>query len=265
MNKKGLGLIFFGTSINEAQKGLDGLRHVAQKLVDPSWVVSECFTSKIILRKLQQEGAKIFSPWQMVAHLYDQGVSDLFLMPSYIMPGFEQEDMENFVQGVGAITGKWGFQTVKIGRPFMDDDRSAQEFAQCCYQSFKDKVAGDEGLLFMGHGTAHQGGRWYEILREKLIALDSRFDLACVEDQMPLHHAIDRLKSQGINKVLLAPCMIVAGDHARNDMAGEDEDSWVATCRRAGLETRVCLEGLGEQPLICELYGQRLNLLTKDR
>ena len=149
-----------------------------------------------------------------------------------------------------ALAFKNHFERITFGDPLLTTQQDHVEIVNAICQEFSD-LPSDCGLILMGHGTSHYANDVYAALdyRFKDLGHDN-IHLATVEGYPTLENVIRLVKEQGAKKVILTPFMIVAGDHARNDMSGEDEDSWKNQFQAAGYEVECCLKGLGEYPAV---------------
>lgn len=124
----------------------------------------------------------------------------------------------------------------------------------------------DEALILMGHGSDHDADWVYQALEDEYVRSGKdRIFLATVEGSKELGEAIEKIKSLGLKKVVLRPFMIVAGDHARNDMAGEDEDSWKMILEKEGFIVKCILQGLGEFKEVQDMYIERTKDLLENK
>lgn len=256
--KRGFGLVCFGTSVLQARADLSALDRALTNLLDHRWLVNRSFSSAMIRRKLARGGEAVASPLQMAADMHNAGVTHLFLQPTYLTSGYEQDDLLGLAAGLRALKGKCSFDAVAVGRPLMTDEVSIHDLADCLVALFAPRLVKGEGLLLMGHGTDHPGGRAYVKLAAALAERDPRFALACVEGKPPLEPALERLKDQGVTRLVLAPLMMVAGEHARVDMAGPEPESWLNQAIAAGFASRVILEGLGGMAPVQALMARRM-------
>ena len=149
-----------------------------------------------------------------------------------------------------ALAFKNHFERITFGDPLLTTQQDHVEIVNAICQEFSD-LPSDCALILMGHGTSHYANDVYAALdyRFKDLGHDN-IHLATVEGYPTLENVIRLVKEQGAKKVILTPFMIVAGDHARNDMSGEDEDSWKNQFQAAGYEVECCLKGLGEYPAV---------------
>lgn len=251
--KKGLLVVSFGTSHADTRvKTIDRIEENLDRAF-PDRRLYRAWTSGMICGKLQREQqCQIDSVQQAMEHMRCDGIRDVLVQPTHVLNGVENDQM---CEDVLAFQGS--FDAIRIGAPLLSEDRDLQDAAQTIAREFADLQA-DEALILMGHGTDHHANAVYA-------ALDYRFHdlgyqnifVATVEAYPMLENAIRCMKKQGtLRRVVLAPFMIVAGDHAKNDMAGDQEDSWKNILARQGYETRCVIRGLGEYQQVIDMLVQ---------
>ena len=249
--KKALLVISFGTSYADTRERTIGA--IEKKLEErfPDREVRRAWTSSFIIKRVAKaEGLVIDTPEEAMQKLADEGVTDLIVQPTHLSDGYDNQRMLETVRG-------WAdrFETVRVGRPLLvteeDRDFAAQILPRICLGN----EAGDKALLLMGHGSDKYPVPVYRQLQEKIRerGLDNVF-VGTVEGEPTFEDAKKLLDESGYRKVVLTPLMIVAGDHARNDLAGLDEDSWKSRLECAGYRIEVIMAGLGEYPEIQEMF-----------
>ncbi len=262
-------VVSFGTSVPEARHAIDNLADSARKEF-PKCEVRLAFTSNIIRRKIAREsGESIPNPVQALAQLNDEGYSHVYVMPTHMIPGEEFDELANVIRAFGTLKGKYGFRTLKLGRPFLDGADDCSGMADVLLQRFG-KYLQDEhtAVILMGHGTPeHFANAMYSQLQ---LALDTkaygRFFVGTVEAAPKIGEVITRLKRHPeVKKLVLSPFMIVAGDHAHNDLAGEeDPESWVNVLKAEGWkDVSTYLVGLGEDENIARKFTAKISELME--
>lgn len=249
MTKKALAVISFGTSFIETRKKT--ITAIEQDLhrAFPEYDLYTSFTSGMIRRKLEKRDAEqLFSPEALFDYLAQNGYTELLIQPTHIIPGDEYEKVLTAAEKAGAK-----FETIRIGTPLLQTEQDIKKTADILSETYRN---GDkQSVLFMGHGTTHEADRIYTELAERLTDSGSYF-LATVEGSITLDDVLQKIPAG--NRVTLVPLMIVAGDHACNDMAGADEDSWESRLTALGYETNAVLKGLGELAQIRMLFTEHL-------
>ena len=266
--KSAILVVSFGTSVPEARKAIDNLVDTARKAF-PDSEVRLAFTSNIIRRKIARESGDIIpNPVQALAQLNDEGFTDVVVMPTHIIPGEEYDEVSSVVNAFWGMNGKYGFKSLKIGTPFMNGPEDCEEMADILIARFSSQLKDkNTGIILMGHGTPeHFANALYSQLQ---IVLDrkayGRFFVGTVEAApLLLDDVLPKLKRHHeIKKLVLSPLMIVAGDHAHNDLAGEDEDeSWLNVLKSAGYtDITTYLVGLGEDENIARKFESKIREL----
>ena len=265
--KSAILVVSFGTSVPEARQAIDNLVNTARKNF-PDCEVRLAFTSNIIRRKIARESGELIpNPVQALAALNDERFSRVYVMPTHIIPGEEYDELQNVVQAFSTLKGKYGFKTLKLGRPFLDGAYDCDGMADLLLERFKSQLQDKEtAIILMGHGTPeHFANALYSQLQ---LALDTkaygRFFVGTVEAAPKIEDVLARLKRHTeIKKLVLSPLMIVAGDHAHNDLAGEDDpESWLNVLRAEGYSNITAyLAGLGQDDNIARKFESKIREL----
>lgn len=176
------------------------------------------------------------------------GIEDLLIQPTHIIHGFEYEKMTEQIEPY-----RERFETIRIGAPLL---ATMGDYEEAVHLIMEDAgLKADETLVLMGHGTEHHTNAAYPALDYTFWAKGYRnVVVGTVEGFPEMEEVLKKLKEQQAEKILLMPFMIVAGDHAKNDMAGEDADSWKSILTREGYEVRTVLKGVGEIPGIRQMF-----------
>ena len=238
--KQAILTVSFGTSIPEAEQTCIRPVEEAIRRAFPEWEVRRAFTSRIIMRKMQARGEAIDSETGALERLRADGFEQIVVAPTHIIPG------EEYGRVCAAAEGR------RISEPLLANDDDLDWMAGVLAA-----VAREEGrpLLMMGHGTEHAADETYVRLRERL---PENVLLACVEGEHSLETALPALDRLPERKLTLAPLMLVAGDHARNDMAGDDGDSWKSVLTARGFDVRTRLQGLGALECVQQRFVEKV-------
>ena len=278
--KKAILVVSFGTSMPEAQRAIDNLVNSAKKEF-PDYDVYLSFTSNIIRRKLMRErlenetesnvdfvteNAFLMNPVEILAILNDNGYSEVCIMPTHIIPGEEYDEIANVADAFSSLYGKYGFEDILLGTPFMNSPKDCKRMAEILLERFKSQLEDEEsGIVLMGHGTPeHFANALYSLLQVELDRLAyGRFFIGTVEAAPEISDVVANLKRHSeIKKLVLSPLMIVAGDHANNDLAGDESDSWLNILKSEGYENiSTYLVGLGEDKNIAEDFVKKIHEL----
>ena len=246
---KALLVVSFGTSYADTRERTIGA--IERKLSErfPDRAVRRAWTSSFIIRKVAKtEGLAVDTPEEALKKLAAEGVKDLIVQPTHLSDGYENQRLMDIVR---SCAGQ--FERIAVGRPllFTEDDRDAvtRLMPQLCLGDAKDKA-----LLLMGHGSDKHPVPVYEELQDAFAKASDNVFVGTVEGTPTFGEAKAKLDASGYREVLLAPLMIVAGDHAVNDLAGE-EDSWKKRLEEDGYHTEVILKGLGEYEEIQKMFA----------
>lgn len=255
-------LVAFGTSEASALGAYTAVEaEFTRNGMPPVWA----YTSDIIRRKLAKTGKQLFSIDEGMDAVAKSGAENLRVQSLHIVAGEEFSQMERAV--LTNLQRKPGrFKEVLIGRPLLESERDRDEVVTAVLAEFpKEREAGD-AILLMGHGNSHgRGDLVLAATREAFSKRDPLVYLVTVEgaNASKSEAVIAELKKKNISRVWLQPFMLVAGDHAKNDMAGTDPDSWASRLKASGMQVMPHLRGLGELDGIRTVF-QRHAVETKD-
>jgi len=249
MKEKALLVISFGTSYAQTRERTIGVieRKLAERFPDRD--VRRAWTSNFIIKKVAKtEGLAIDTPEEALQKLADAGVTDVIVQPTHLSDGYENRRMLEIVR-----TFADRFERIAVGRPLLDTEEDRERVAKIMRTLCRD----DEALLLMGHGSEKHPVPVYEQLQDSLAdaGADNVF-VGTVEGTPAFKEAKALLDQSGYRKVTLAPLMIVAGDHAVNDLAGDAPDSWQKQLEAVGYTTEVILAGLGEYEEIQDMFAE---------
>lgn len=258
ISKQAVLVVSFGTSVPEARHAVDALVAAARGAF-PHAEVRLAFTSNIIRRKiLKEQGERIPTPLEALAALQDEGFSSVIVQPTHVIPGEEFDDIAEMVAALGSLQRKYSFSKgIALGKPLLLEGPDCRRMAALLHRKFG--TAQDNGMVvFMGHGSPHMADALYSRLQLELDRLAPRYAVGTVEGFPDFDDVMRRARSSGGKRVLLVPLMIVAGDHARNDLAGTEPDSWKSRFEAEGFRVQAALEGLGENPEIQAFFVEHL-------
>ncbi len=260
--KKAILVVSFGTTYPETMKTTIEAVENKMKAEFPDYEVRRAFSSRIIIKKLaERDGVRIDTEKQALERLKDEGFSEVIVQPMQITAGEEYELIKGVVKHAEATKA---FEKIAIGRPVLyymgqegktDDYLAAAKAMEAQFPTLKK----NEAVLLMGHGGVHPATASYPALQLKL--QDAGYKnvyVYTVEGYPTLEGTIDKLKTNKVKKVTLMPLMLVAGDHANNDMAGDDKDSHKSQLIAAGFKVDTYLHGLGENAKIQDIYVQHV-------
>ena len=266
-------VVSFGTSFNDSRAEDIGGVEKALQAAYPDWSVRRAFTAQIIINHVQaRDDEKIDNMDQALERAVDNGVKNLVVQPTHLMHGAEYDELTEAVENY-----KDKFESVKIAEPLLGevgaDETAINEDKAAVAEAITAeavKTAGFDSLdaakeegtafVFMGHGTSHTAKISYSQMQTQMEQLGyENVFIGTVEgepEDTACEAVIEKLKNAGYKKVILRPLMVVAGDHANNDMAGDDDDSWKSQFEASGkfdsIDTQIA--GLGEIKAIQDLY-----------
>ena len=266
-------VVSFGTSFNDSRTADIGGIEKALQTAYPDWSVRRAFTAQIIINHVQaRDDEKIDNMDQALQRAVDNGVKNLIVQPTHLMHGAEYDELTEAVESY-----KDKFESVTIAEPLLgevgdsddavNDDKKAvaeaittEAVKTAGYDDLDAAEADGTAFVFMGHGTSHTAKISYSQMQSQMndLGYDNVF-IGTVEgkpEDTACEAVIEKIKEAGYKKVVLRPLMVVAGDHANNDMAGDDEDSWKSQFEASGafdkIDTQIA--GLGEIAAIQDLY-----------
>nr|WP_294495297.1 sirohydrochlorin cobaltochelatase [uncultured Mediterraneibacter sp.] len=250
--KKGILMVSFGTShLDTMEKTINVIESEAQQRFS-GWRVYRAFTSHMIIRKLKRtENMNIDTVGEALTRMASDGIEDVAVQPTHILNGIENDRMmEDLMEHMSM------FRRIRVGKPLLS---SVEDYKKAIHGIMSEtELADDEVLVLMGHGTDHHANSAYPTLEYTFHALGyNRVLVGTVESFPDLNNVMAKLKISEKKKIVLMPFMIVAGDHAKNDMAGE-EDSWKSELEAEGYEVRVIMRGLGEFEGIRKIFLEHI-------
>lgn len=255
--KKAILAVSFGTSYPDTLQKTIAATEQALAEAFPDWEVRRAFTSGMIIRKLKErDGVEIENVHQAMHRLEEEGYTHVAVQSTHVMHGEEYEKMLSQLEPYRLR------MKISVGMPLLHSEEDYLSVAKALL-NWLPTLDADEALVLMGHGTTHFANSAYAQMEHMLQAHCDRVYLATVEGYPTLDSVERQLaKRPEICRLMLAPFMLVAGDHARNDMSGE-EDSWAEQLTKAGYSVRCILQGLGECSAIRELFVEHCRQATE--
>lgn len=250
-NDQAILVVSFGTSYNDSRDITIGAAEKAIEEAFPEYDVRRAFTSQIIIDKLKErDGIEIDNVTEALDRAVEDGVKTLIVQPTHLMDGYEYNDV---VDEVAAYADQ--FEQVVIGEPLLTSDEDFENVAKAIKEATAEYDDGETAICFMGHGTEADSNEVYEKLQETVAAEGyENYYIGTVEASPSLEDILELVNAGDYKKVVLEPLMVVAGDHANNDMAGEEEGSWKTEFEAAGYEVECLMKGLGELEEIQQMY-----------
>ena len=250
MVKKAILVVSFGTSVNATrEKTIDRIEADIQKSM-PDRAFYRAWTSGMIIRKIEKrDGVHINTVEEAMEQMLSDGITDVIVQPTHVIRGIEYDQL---MEKILSYTGK--FEQIRIGTPLLTTSEDTDEVLQAVMAEIGTSEK-EEAVVFMGHGTPHDSNSIYTELDQRLKELGyPQAFMGTVEAEPTLDTLLEKVKTLQVKRVILAPFMVVAGDHAMNDMAGDEDDSWKSTFEKAGYEVECILKGLGEYPAVRQIY-----------
>ena len=262
--KKAILVVSFGTSYLEPLK--NSIENVENKIRNQfkDYDVHRAFTSHMIIKKLEiVHGLIVEKPEELLERLYIEGYEEVIIQPLHIIPGEEFSYIKNI-----EVYFKDKFKSIKVGRPifYYQGIEGLPEDYSLFIKSIKGIIEGEEAVVMMGHGTVHPSNAVYGALQSVLN--DEGYKnvfVGTVKGYPNFTSVLNKIKKRGIKKVLLMPLMLVAGNHAINDMTSEKDNSWKSMLEVEGIEVKLWTKGLGEVDEFAQLYIDRVDDLINNR
>ncbi|MBQ9061392.1 MAG: sirohydrochlorin cobaltochelatase [Eubacterium sp.] len=282
--------VSFGTSYADSRDAAIGGIERALAAAFPAWEVRRAFTSGFIIKKIFREtGEKIDTVTEALERAESDGIRELLVQPTHFMKGIEYDEMQEVLEQY-----QDRFERLMTAEPLLaseDDFRVTAEAVAAGTREWSGRMCGDlpennsgrqaettgvqtEGAsgisvdekhaepdpatayILMGHGTSKANANTVYETMQRTFADGGLADyyIATVEASPTIEDVMEKIKEKGYRRIVLRPMMVVAGDHACNDMAGSEPDSWKSILEKAGYEVTAVLHGLGEDPAIQEIY-----------
>ena len=249
-NRKAILVVSFGTSYEATRKVT--IEAIEKDIANayPDYKLYRAWTSKMILAKLKKrDNLHISNVKEAMEEMIADGITDVIIQPTHVINGIENELMKE-----DALSYRESFHSIRFGTPLLTSEEDNQTVINAIAEEFS-YLSEEEVLVLMGHGTTHYSNAIYA-------ALDYAFKdkghpnifLGTVEAYPSMQSLMKMIKAYAPKKVVLAPFMIVAGDHAKNDMAGDNPESWYSQFVQEGFQVETVLKGLGEYKGIRELF-----------
>lgn len=246
-------VVSFGTSYNDSRRLTIGAIEGAIADACPDYSVRRGFTSQIIIDHVKRrDNVSIDNVTEALDRAVANGVKTLVVQPTHLMNGLEYNDLVDEIAQYSDA-----FEQVSIGEPLLSSDEDFQAVAQAIVDATKEYDDGKTAICFMGHGTEAESNQIYAKMQSVLTDMGcTNYFVGTVEATPSLDDVLKLVQEGDYERVVLEPLMVVAGDHANNDMAGDDADSWKSTFEAAGYEVVPVVRGLGELEAIQKIYVQ---------
>lgn len=252
MSKKAILVVSFGTTYEETlMKNIGNLENkVAESFKE--YDVFRAFTSSTVIKRLKDKNILVDDLEEALWKAVNQGYTDMVIFPTHIMNGFEYEKIV-----MQAESFKDKFESIKIGYALFNTIYDIEDAAERLVGEYPLKE--DEAMIFVGHGTEHQANMVYSAMNYIFAHIGHPEFLVTTVEGFPNYEDTFRdLKKLGKKSVKIAPLLLVAGDHANNDIAGDDDESLKMRLKALGYEVTPYVKGLGEYSSIVEMYINHL-------
>jgi len=235
--------VSFGSSYNETREATIDATEAALQTAYPEYEVRRAFTSQIVIDILEErEKMEIDNVTEAMDRLVADGVKNVVVQPTHVIPGFEYDDVMKEISGYADK-----FDSMLVGTPLLTSDKDYDTMVAVLKEETAAYNTDGTAVVFMGHGTHHEANESYTRIEKRLHAAGlTNYFVGTVEGAPLVDEVLAKVDAGDYSKVVLLPLMIVAGDHANNDMAGDEEDSWKTVFTNAGYEVECVLHGLGQ-------------------
>lgn len=251
IGEKELLVLSFGTSYNDSRRLTIGAIENAIEAAVPDYAVRRGFTANIVIDHVnRRDGILIDDIDAALKRAVDNKVKTLVVQPTHLMSGIEYDEIVEKVANYSDA-----FDKVAFGAPLLTSDDDFERVEKAIVDWTSEYDDGETAICFMGHGTEHEANQVYQKMQDMLTADGyTNYFVGTVEAEPSLENVIAKVKEGNYKRVILEPLMVVSGDHANNDMAGDDADSWKSAFEAEGYEVECLLRGLGENEDIRKIY-----------
>ena len=252
--KVGILLVAFGSSESSAQVSFENIDKKV-KATYSGIPVRWGYTSTIIRKKLAKQGKYLDSPEMALAKMMDEGFTHVAVQSLHTIGGDEYHDLR---RTVGAFKVMGAFQRIVLGYPLLATQEDMQRAVNAIFSIIPNERKNSEAVVLMGHGTHHPSNAFYAALMFQLQLRDPNIFMGTVEGYPEVDDIKEMLFNKKIKKAYLMPFMSVAGDHAKNDMAGDEDDSWKSIFTKAGIQCVPILKGTAEYDVFVDMWVDHL-------
>jgi sirohydrochlorin cobaltochelatase len=256
LSKKVILVVSFGTSYNDNREKTIGAIEEEISRAYPDYIIKRAFTSRMIINKLKKrDGIQVDNVDEALCRLVLEGYGTVIIQPTHVMNGFEYEEMMSLIEPY-----KGSFGNLRIGTPLLTSAEDYTTLTEAVVAEVPEVNEDGTAVILIGHGTDHFANSAYAALdyRIKDMGYHNVF-IGTVENYPDLDTVKKQIAAHKVKKIILYPLMIVAGDHANNDMAGDEEDSWKSVFEKEGYEVECNLKGLGEYEGIRRMFVERVD------
>ena len=255
--KKGILLVAFGTTIPAARVAFDNIDRKVRAAF-PDSEIRWAYTSRIIRRKLARGGEIIASETGGLAAMADDGFTHVAVQSLHTIPGEEFHRLHHTAHAFGGMPK--GIKRVVVAPPLLATSKDMERAVDALMANLPKERKADEAVVLMGHGTHHAANNFYPALQYFFWKKDPNILVGTVEGSPALDDVLAELRKRNITKAYLMPFMSVAGDHARNDLAGDEPDSWKSILTKAGIACVPVLKGTAEFDEVVDIWISHLKV-----
>jgi sirohydrochlorin cobaltochelatase len=254
--KQGILLVAFGSSEASARVSFENIEKKT-RYAYPDIPVFWAYNSKIIRKKLAKQGTYINSPEIALAKMMDQGFTHVVVQSLHTILGTMYYDL---VRTVDAFKSMEGFEKILMGYPLLASQEDMELAVDAVLKTIPKERKNNEAIVLMGHGTHHPSNAFYAALMFQIQQRDPNIFMGTVQGYPGINEIKAWLREKNIQKTWLIPFMSVAGDHAKNDMAGDEEDSWQSILTKAGIQCTSVLKGTAEFDAYVDIWVDHIKI-----
>ncbi|WP_372754320.1 sirohydrochlorin cobaltochelatase [Labilibaculum sp.] len=254
-DKTGILLVSFGSSYPETRATFAHIEEEV-KAAFPEQEIRWAFTSKFIRKKLRKRGEQIDSPAEALAKMGEEGFQKVAVQSLHVIPGEEYENLKKTVEAFSGMPK--GIEEAKLGAPLLYHHEDMEALAAVLVRNLPEEIGAKDAVVYMGHGTQHTANVYYPGMQYYLSQKNPNVFLATVEGYPELSEVMEKLDQKKWKKVYLMPFMTIAGDHARNDMAGEESESWKSQLEAKGYRVEAVLRGMADEKEVVQIWIDHL-------
>jgi sirohydrochlorin cobaltochelatase len=254
--KQAIVLAAFGSRHENA---VASLAHITERVrrAHPDVPVCVAYTSKTIRGHLAQAGEAVESVPDALARLLAEGTTHVVVQSLHLIPGTEFHGLLELANDLMLRDG--GFSRVEVGFPLVAGEAGMDAVAEAILSETLKGRGDNDAVLFMGHGTKHDGNVYYEALHQAFQKRDQTVHMGAMEAEPGIDAIIERFTRDGVRKAYLLPFLFSAGWHAARDMVGEDATSWKTRLEKAGIRCEAVLKGAGEYDALVDIWLAHLD------
>ncbi|WP_419787441.1 sirohydrochlorin cobaltochelatase [Pseudodesulfovibrio sp.] len=240
------------------KNAMAALGHITERVraAHPDVPVLVAYTSKTIRGHMQRKGEAVDSVPDALARLRGEGVTHVAIQSLHLIPGTEFHELLTLANQQMLAEG--GFTRVEVGFPLVAGDPGVEAVADAILSIAQEGKGENDAVLFMGHGTKHDGNVYYETLHHAFQARDNTVHLGAMEAEPGIDAIIERFRKDGVKKAYLLPFLFGAGWHVAKDMVGDGEHSWKTRLEKEGIACEAVLKGAGEYDRLVDIWLRHL-------